>query len=345
MTNYEIKETNLWTVGEYDVCVYHVFSTISIKDEVLVFSEARYGKGLDSNCPHDIVMKRSLDGGQTFLDNVCVVSSAEVYCATNPVPVFDSETDILFLFYSDNIDNIKTRNYYITSRDHGITWSKPQEITDLFDIPFSLAGPGHGIQIKHGKFKGRLLVPFWHRSKGVDCASASDRGYCVSLLYSDNHGNTWKKINCFGHTESANESRLIETADDILWNMRTIYTYQCVSRSTDGGLTWSALERCPLPPAHNCDVGATSLIESTNFRNTVLMSRISNLAERRDMEIQISNDGGKTFTDKISLDYAGNTWPGYSDLCVIKETEQSVDIGLVHSKSSNVFFSRITIRL
>ena len=73
----------------------------------------------------------------------------------------------------------------------------------------------------------------------------------------------------------------------------------------------------------------------------VIMSRVAQLEKRRDMEIRISYDGGRSFTDTFSL-MPGDAMPGYSDLCVIYEDEPIV--GLLHCRNNHVMFSRISLQ-
>ena len=340
MSKWEYSETELWRFGEGDISIYHVFSTAAIGKTVLVFAEARHGDGSDSDCPHDIVMRKSTDGGLTFSETLCVLSSKDGSCWINPSPVFDEETGRLFLFYVENIGNMHTHSFVIHSDDFGDSWSESTEITELFETTFNLSGPGHGIQIKQGEHKGRLLMQFWHRLKGIEIP-VMEREYCVSLLYSDDHGESWHHSKYFGVELLANESRIVETQKGLLWNARTKEKIQCVSRSRDGGNTWSEFAVCSLPRAKSCDVGAVSVWDKEGFDDMVLMSRISDYDQRRNMRIEISYDGGESFTDGLDL-MRGDAMPGYSDLCVIDNGEQAV--GLVHCRSNHVLFSRISLQ-
>lgn len=340
MTKWEYTEAELWRYGENDISIYHVFGTIAVKNTVLAFAEARHGDGSDADSVHDIVMRKSVDGGKCFSDNVCLLPAEEKYCLVNPVPLYDSETERLFLFHCENIKNTNTKNYVMYSDDLGESWSNPKEITSAFESPFNLSGPGHGIQIKRGEHKGRLIIQFWHRFKGVDVPS-EERGYCVSFLYSDDHGESWAHSDYKFNEQMVNESRIVETIDGLLWNMRTRENYQLVSFSADGGDSWSVGEACHLPPAKNCDVGVVSFQGKEGYGNMVLMSRVSQVDLRRDMEIRISYDGGKSFPDTFSLMH-GDAMPGYSDMCII-DGEEPV-IGLLHCRNNHVLFSRISFQ-
>lgn len=347
MSRWEYTETELWRYGEEGVAMLHVFGTIAIKNVVLTFAEAREGDAGDANCPHSIWMRRSTDGGKTFEPNACLIPSQGKRSLTNPVAVYDGEINRLFLFYSENPDNLNTKNYIIFSDDFGCTWSQERPInhfleTDSHPMPLHLAGPGHGIQIKKGKFAGRLLMPFWHRRYGVE-TPAAQREYCVSLLFSDDHGETWKHTEYMGYECSANESRIVETRDGLLWVLRTGPGNLCryASISKDGGTSWSKPSKMAIGAAKNCDAGVTQIWGKAGYDNMILVSRVSDRDKRRDMEILISYDGGVTFPSNMTLP-AGDAMPGYSDLCTIEEDEPIA--GLLHCRNNHVLFSRISLQ-
>ncbi len=340
VSKWEYTEAELWRYGENDISIYHVFGTIAIKNTVLVFAEARYGDGSDADSVHDIVMRKSTDGGKSFLDEVKVLPSDGKHCWVNPVPLYDTETERLFLFYAENLGNTKTENHIMYSDDLGESWSSPKNVTEILQTHFSLPGPGHGIRLNNGVHSGRLLMQFWHRDKGVEVPS-EERDYRISYLYSDDHGESWKHSPYYGRELLSNESRFVECKDSILWSIRTRDKYQGVARSYDGGDSFTEFERSPLPEAKNCDIGVISVRGKEEYENMVLMSRVSHLDKRRDMEIRISCDGGKSFPDAFAL-MQGDAMPGYSDMCIIDEGEPVV--GLLHCRNNHVLFSRISLQ-
>ncbi|MBR3837595.1 MAG: exo-alpha-sialidase [Clostridia bacterium] len=345
MSNWEYTETELWRHNEGDYSIFHVFSLCAIGDTVLVFSEGRYGNGSDADCAHDIRMKRSFDGGRTFGEDVCILSAGNGVCWTNASPVYDHNVGRLFLFFSDNQNNVRTENMVMFSDDRGTTWSKPRSVTSALErvkipLPFHLAGPGHGICLKKGPFAGRLLMQFWHRSENRK-ASLEERGYCVSVLYSDDHGETWQTTEYLGADLMVNESRLAEVDGGIRWYARTKGLSPATSFSSDGGMTWLDFSHMDLPPARSCDLGAVSLFGENGLENAVFISRLSHETLRNDMEILMSFDGGKHFTERFPL-MPGDVMPGYSDLCILKGEEPAV--GLVHCRHNHVLFSRISLQ-
>ena len=339
MSSWEYTESELWRYNQNNVSIMHVFGAIAFSRNVLVFCEAREGDGSDANCPHSIYMKKSDNGGKSFGDNVVLVPS-HGNCYVNPVPVYDHSSRRLFLFFAQNMGNTSTQNYVMYSDNEGATWSHPQNITaalsDDENCRFHLPGPGHGIQLKNG----RLIVQFWHRSYGIDVPT-EERGYCVSFLYSDDGGKSWNHSPFFGRDCLANESRITETDDRLIWNARVMTSDRYESYSYDGGQSWTEFAPSSIPPARRCDSSQVSLSAQNGYENTVLFSHISSIDKRRDMEILISRDGGHTYDDKLSL-MVGDAMPGYSDMCIIYEDAPVV--GLIHARNNHVLFSRISMQ-
>ena len=347
MSEWEYTETELWRHGGEKSSLMHVFGVVAMENVVLAFAEARDGKGGDVGCIHEIWMRRSEDSGRTFAENVVICAGEGVHCWTNPVPVYDAQAKRLFLFYADNHDNRSTENFVVFSDDAGVTWSGPRRLNAALEagadpLPFHLEGPGHGIQLKKGAHAGRLIVPFWHRRYGVE-KPARERGYCASILYSDDHGETWRHTEPIGQACMANESRVAETENGLVWVMRAGGNNPCrfESRSVDGGENWSEPVPQAAGPANNCDAGVTAVRGKAPYDDMLLVSRVSWIEQRRDMEILISLDGGRTFPDVMKL-APGDAMPGYSDLCTLAEDEPV--IGLVHCRSNHVLFSRISLQ-
>lgn len=347
MSKWEYTETELWRHGEGEVTLYHVFGLISFGHTVLAFAEARYGRGDDAGEAHDIVMRRSEDGGRSFEPSVTLISGEGRHCYTNPTPVYEVASGKLFLFYCDNIGNSHTENFVVASSDGGHGWTQPQSLSDelnSFSAPltFHLFGPGHGIQLRGGAFDGRLLMPVWHR-KAVD-APLEQREYCASLIMSDDNGETWRQMAPFtGRICRANESRIAQTADgSLLWMLRpAVIPCRWSCRSVDGGETWTEPTPMSDGPAANCDAGLIGLSCGNGYEDTVVLSRISRLDRRENMELLFSRDGGRTFTGRMSLP-PGDAIPGYSDLTVLAEEEPV--LGLLHCRYNHVLFSRVSVQ-
>ena len=339
MSDFFESEALLWEHGKGGYSLFHVFGMIAAGDAVLAFAEARRD-GKDAGEAHDIVMRRSTDGGKSFAKSVCLFGGGR--CLVNPTPIYDTQTGRVLLFFAENFENTHTALHLSYSDDLGLTWSAPQDVTHFItektDTEFHLPGPTHGIQLQKSPYTGRLLLQLWHRGPDVTLPR-TERGYCASLLYSDDHAQTWTHTAPLGQEHHANESALCETEGGVLWALRSFGTQHAMAKSADGGTTWGTVQKMPLPPAFACQAGLVSLPSSENRPETVLLSRISRPEKecRRDMEICASYDGGKSFPVHLTLPQ-GDATPGYSDLCAL---DGGKTIGLLHCHEGRVLFTRL----
>lgn len=338
MSKYEYSERELWRHGEGEVSLFHLFSAVAVDKTVLVFAEARYGTAGDDGCRHDIYMKKSTDGGVTFSENVCLVCGDGGRCFGNPVPVNDNGR--IILFYSENFENARTDLYFQESVDLGDSWSQPRALKEYMtnpeDLPpFNLAGPGHGIKLS----SGRIAIPFWHRNNPPSVPK-EERGYAVSLIFSDDGGKSWTLSERIGQAEFANESRIVETSRGIVRNVRGVTKQRYETVSTDMGVTWSPFTVSDVPEAAACDAGMIAFDAGREgYRDMVVFSHPSG-DRRRDTELCISYDGGATYPDRFPL-VPGQSVPGYSDLCVI--FEELPVIGVIHCRDDHVLFTRVSM--
>ena len=177
---------------------YHTFRipavVVSTKGTVLAFCEGRK-KGTSDAGDIDLVLKRSFDNGEIWQPMQIIWDDGTNTCG-NPCPVVDSETGTIWLLSTHNLGvdhegkiwdgtSKGTRTVWIMkSDDDGLSWSEPQDITASTKQPdwtWYATGPGVGIQLENG----RLVIPCDH---GV----AVSRDYHSHVIYSDDHGKTWK---------------------------------------------------------------------------------------------------------------------------------------------------------
>jgi sialidase-1 len=298
---------------------YHTFRIPAILQTpggtLLAFCEGRR-HGRSDTGEIDLVLRRSMDGGETWGPLQVIWHGPGNTCG-NPCPVVDRNTGVIWLAMTHNLGedtesqiiagNSKgTRTVWICcSDDDGLTWTPPQEITATTKLPewtWYATGPGVGIQRR----SGRLIIP-------CDHVVAGSLAHGSHVIYSDDHGKSWHLGGVVGDT--VNECQVVELADgSLLINMRngrgTDSHFRAVSRSTDGGMTWSPITRDPALLEPVCQASLISLGgDELAFSNPASRTRDA-------MSVRLSRDGGKTWPARRLL-YAGPA--AYSCLCTLND--------------------------
>lgn len=298
-------ETTMWDSEIGPRLNYHVHGLAVLPDDtILVATEGRFDV-CDAG-PRELLLRRSVDGGDTWEDNVVVHPSIEGQSWGNPTFVVDHTTGEVFFFFMLSIllpENTGCSGdigdlYMKSSTDGGQTWSAARDISGMFDhFPYDWAlhgpGPGHGIQLA----TGRLLLQVSHR-RVVIGNTVNERFYGVSTLYSDDHGATWQAGGAIPVSVDypLNESRLVELSDGrILINARASSggnRHRITSVSNDGGVTWA-------PPKLDGATGMFNAVDAGMLRYTggpgsdeisrILYSK-PDAPVRRNMTVYVSYD-------------------------------------------------------
>jgi len=309
-----LQQTDVFISGADGYHTYRIPAVIVSKTgTVLAFCEGRKDSKADSG-DIDLLLKRSTDKGLTWSKQQVVWDDGPNTCG-NPCPVLDEQTGTIWLLLTRNDGRDKesaikakkgfdTRTVWICrSDDGGKTWSKPVEITKSAKDPawgWYATGPGVGIQIKHGPFRGRLVIPCDH---SYDDPQGNLRGlpveYGSHVIYSDDHGKTWKLGGII--RPKVNECQVVELADGkgtLLLDLRAYFgrSRRAHSLSRDGGLTWTA-------PADALDlvepVCQASILRFTwpdqAGKSRILFSNPADESRRKNMTVRLSYDEGKTW--------------------------------------------------
>lgn len=262
------ERVDVFAAGKDGYLAYRIPSYIvAPNSDLQVFCEARKNNLYDDG-DIDLLMKRSTDGGQTWLKQQLIYEeggNAHIKYG-NPTAVVDEEAGVIWL--AANRDYLTERGaraggslVLFHSDDNGRSWSKPTDITASIKGPdwgHHAFGPGIGIQLRHGPHKGRLLFPANFRR------SFNKRQPSYSyVIFSDDHGKTWKLGGALGdYTNECQIAEIIEQGKPgLLINMRNHWGRsglpeksgkRLVTRSFDSGESWDAETTDPDLPEPPC---------------------------------------------------------------------------------------------
>jgi len=274
---------------------------------ILAFCEGRKNSAADDG-DIDLVLRRSLDNGQTWTDTQIVYEeggSAEITIG-NPCPVVDRDTGTIWVFFAKNwgYDGI----FVTSSTDDGVTWASPTDLTSTLKTggqSWFTPGPGHGIQLKYGPKAGRLIIPSYEKDSGGIWRSF--------VIYSDDHGLTWQSG---GRTSQGEECLVVETVTGALYmNIRWVGT-RAFTRSYDGGESWGPLQFASELIEPDCQAAVKRFTTATEQdRNRVLFSNPASTG-RYNMTVRLSYDECQSWNAGKTI-YSGQS--AYSDLCVLPQ--------------------------
>jgi sialidase-1 len=331
-------------------------TVVSTKATVLAFCEGRRNSAADTG-DIEIVLRRSTDGGRTW-DDLRVVADNKRNTAGNPVPIVTSTGRIVLVHVRNAAEATESliirgkmaaengrRVWAQHSDDDGLTWSKPVEIT--YDTKKSgwrwyATGPGHGIQLQHGKHADRIVVAANHTAaptgKDTGAEGKYNAGHCI---YSDDLGATWH-LGYVDHTTddyvNPNETTAAELPDG-----RIYFNTRCKSAapgnraeaySSDGGQTLDS-------PFHPQAGIVTPVVEGSLLHlgtpDVLLYSGPADPDARAVMTVRASKDQGITWTTVHTV----NGLPAaYSDLVRIDDET----VGLLYETGEFGPYETITFR-
>jgi sialidase-1 len=334
-----LTKENLFAARSGGYRTYRVPGILATPDGVvLVTAEARPDGGDWGT--NDIVMRRSLDAGINW-ETPRIVVDHDTYGpgpVSNFVMVWDEEAAVIHALYCHNYAKV----FAMRSEDGGATFSAPREITQAL-LPFRAAypwrvvatGPGHGIQLG----SGRLVVPVWMSDGSGTEFGAGKLGHRpseVAVIYSDDHGATWRAGDFVAHTDdrviNPSETVPVELNDGrVLLNIRSESpeNRRLVAMSEDGAHNWTTPEFDEALPEPVC-MGSILKLEQTTIagHHPILFANPANLENELTPPGRNLAHDRKRLTVKMSFDDA-QSWPvsrvlepgpaGYSDLAELPD--------------------------
>ena len=293
--------------------VYRIPSlVVTKKGTIIAFAEAR-ASGYDWGHIR-MVVRRSEDNGKTWGPEIDLTSEFPDNSCGNPSPVVERETGRIFLSYqfrtNPNHANGGPVHVALTqSDDDGKTWTKSKFVTDQFhpkSRSWQATGPGHGIQLTQGKYKGRLVIPCYGQGSGY-------------VVYSDDKGESWK-VGGSSPNMNINEAVCVELLEgDVMINARSPGSTRNRGTCTlgNGGekLVEGTARFIPELPDPSCQGSTARYSWPKDGRPGIVLYAGPGAATGRNRAtLWASYDEGKTWPSKQEI-YQGGS--GYSDMAVL----------------------------
>ncbi|GAB3041776.1 sialidase family protein [Spirosoma pulveris] len=349
-----IAETTVFQNGEGGYLCYRIPAIVKTPGGTLL----AFAEGRRTDCSDfgdvDIVFRSSKDNGQSWGPIRTAVDFGAMQ-AGNPAPVFDLSDPRfpkgrLFLLYNtgtaseaDVRKGLAVREvWYKTSTDGGQTWSEPVNITPQVSRPNkpdmnpgyafpddwrSYANtPGHALQLRKGRYKGRIFVAANH-SEGSP--QPQFRDYRAHGFYSDDHGRSWKLTPTIPYP-GGNESTAAETTTGgLLLNARNQsgdVKNRLLAFSASAGESWDPVVVATDLPDPVCQ-GSMITYQPRRGQPVLLFANANSQTSRTNLTVRVSRNNGKSWSVGKSI-YAGSS--AYSDLVV----QQDNTIGVLYEKDN-----------
>ena len=318
-----LKKTNLFEARTYGYSTCRIPGlAVTAAGTILASTEARPDDGGDYD-GNDILIRRSTDRGETFGEAIKLIDH-NTYGAgptSNFVMIPDRGSGrIVAVFCADY-----ARVFTMYSDDDGVTFTAPEEITDVFKrflphYPWAVCatGPGHGLQLRNG----RMIVPVW-LSDGSGTEMGGHRGHrpsVVTVIYSDDGGATWNPGDIVSrHNDTVDdttvvnpsESVAVELADgSVMLNMRSESTIdrRLVATSPDGAGDWTVrgFDDALLEPVCMASMlrydwstadrpGHILFVNPDNLENELIPPGGNLAHDRKRLTVKVSPDDGRTW--------------------------------------------------
>lgn len=337
------------SAGDDGVAAYRIPGLVTTRQGTLVATyDIRHNNAYDLQGDIDVGISRSTDGGLTWGPMITAMDMGEYNGLPqdqngigDPCIVLDENSGDILLFAAwvhggkpghaawwtaaDGFEPASTPQLMMArSQDDGLSWSQPENLTRQIKRPewkFTFQGPGRGITMADST----LVVPFQHQEP--------DRTPAAGVMYSKDGGATWQvheyaKIN-------TTESQVAEVEPGVLMlNMRdNRKTGRAVYVTRNLGKTWE-------PHASDGQLAEPVCMASLlKAGKLLLFSNPADGKDRRNMTVQVSEDGGVTWTRRLLLD-EGYSW-GYSCLTMIDKNTVGI---LYESSQAHMTFQAVKLK-
>lgn len=295
----------LYRPGDYGSLYWRIPAIRQLSDgTLLTVNDRRNVSEDDLPGEIDVVSRYSMNGGRTWSEPVFVARNTGPNNGYGDPSLVELDDGTVICTFCGG-QNLSTscwenpqRSYFAVSKDHGQTWSTPQDITDRVWGPHpanafckryhsSFFSSGNSLILKQGPHKGRVLVANVTTYDGW-------KGMCNHAVYTDDGGQTWNVSN-LAYADKGDEAKMVELQDgSILMSIRQ-KGKRAYTISTDGGVNWSKA-------AFWDDMCVTACNgDLIRYNNQILMHTIPDAMQRENVSLLMSFDEGKTWSERKTI--------------------------------------------
>lgn len=293
---------------------YRITALVQLENGDVLASYDGRPTGIDAPGPNSILQRRSRDGGRTWQEQTVIEQGhdgEDTIGFSDPSYVYDRITGALFNFHvfskdagffdsgygNDDADRVVLSSTVSVSKDDGRTWTSRRltEVTKPDDVRGMFATSGAGIQITHGKHRGRLVQQYIGQWR--------DESFRAYSVFSDDHGETWRMGEPTG--VDMDENKVVELSDGTLMLNSRVHSgaaARYVALSRDGGETWSepVLDATLTDPHNNASIIAMNpgAPAGSSAAKELLFSNSDSATARVDGTVRYSYDDGETWPVK-----------------------------------------------
>ena len=344
----DLPSVPVFTDGEGGYASFRIPGLVATPSAIVAVAEGRKWACGDFDGQHDVVAKRSLDGGASFGAMIVVADAASLAACPSPsaqdacelwdpTPVFVAATgETLLLATFTNTPNSTAARLngeqdllLWRSEDDGATWAPPLNLTSAVGgRPLPALGNGHGITLRAS---GRLVLPATVLAAGVRASTA---------YLSDDNGRSWRRgAGVVAHPSA--EADIAERADgSLLINLRDLEPNatcggdvqaggRCrwFATSDDGAETWSGAVPRPDLLDPGCKGGLAAL---AGGQRLLLVNDASATKDRVNVTLRLSADGGDTWPASALVSAEG----GYADVIAFNGTSGEEMAGVLFENNT-----------
>jgi hypothetical protein len=337
----------LFSAGDDGAEHYRIPALLTAKDGSLITATDKRWKTLHDLPNHiDLVIRRSTDNGETWSNALTIAGAESAIGFGDPALVLNHKTgEIVCLFAADkgffsSSSSSPILLYQSKSKDNGITWSSPQNITPQIYGPGSsnpvtqnwqgaFVSSGSAIQMR----SGRLIA-------AISVREDITRAVSNFIIYSDDNAITWK-VSPNRAAINGNEAKLVELENRrILMSIRSAGT-RIFNLSKDRGWSWGVpyAQTSITDPSCNGDmIRYTSIV--SGFKKNRMLHSIPFSTTRKNLSVLLSYDEGQNWPVRKTI-YSGPS--AYSSLSILKDGSIGMYYEVGEYEIYQMYFTRFSL--